>query len=418
MDAPQGSQIAALAARLEALSQVCARLSAENAELRTRMSQLTPTTGPAAGPQPAPDPGGAGPARAAGRAAGAAAGRAAGPAAVRRATDAAAGGKVSRRMMGKALGAAAAGVVGAVALADATASPAAAATGDAVKAGNVTTAEAATTVKFDGTNPGCVFLAHDTELFASDSGHSSALAGWAGKGQVRNGVYGFTEVPGADGVIGLIAASSGNGVHAIGSGDSTFALRAENDQGTAIYATSGGDLPESSAAMVARLTSTSPLPSAAAVTGICNGQGVNGIGVFGGQLGQGRGVSGHAPQGVGVEGGGSIGVLGAAEKIGVKGSGPTGVRGVGTSIGISASGPTAVHAGGSGTAGVGVSASGSGGGGRGGVFAGNAAQVQLAPGALASHPRSGKRGDLYADKSGRLWFCKKTGNPALWHQLA
>lgn len=55
--------------------------------------------------------------------------------------------------------------------------------------------------------------------------------------------------------------------------------------------------------------------------------------------------------------------------------------------------------------------------GRGGIFAGAAAQIQLTPGA-ASHPRSGQRGDLYADGNGRLWFCKKTGTTALWHQIA
>jgi hypothetical protein len=410
MDASQGSQIAALAAQVDELRQVCTRLSQENADLRTRLSRLTPATGPTTGHQPAPDPGGAG-------LTGAAAGRAADLAEVRGAPDAA-DRKVSRRMMGKALGAAAAGVVGAVAIAEATASPAAAATGDAVKAGNVTTAEAATTVKFDGTNPGCVFLAHDTALVATDAGHTAALAGWAGSGHVASGVYGFTEVTGGDGVVGVIAANTGNAVHAIGAGNGTIALRAENDQGTAIYATCAGDVPTASAAIVGRLTSTTPLPSSAAIAGICDGQGVNGIGVFGGHVGQGRGVYGNCSQGVGVEGGGSIGVLGGAEKIGVKGTGPTGVRGVGTSIGVSASGPTAVHAGGSGTAGVGVSAGGSGAGGRGGVFAGAAAQVQLAPGSGSTHPKSGKRGDLYADKNGRLWFCKKTGNPALWHQVA
>lgn len=55
--------------------------------------------------------------------------------------------------------------------------------------------------------------------------------------------------------------------------------------------------------------------------------------------------------------------------------------------------------------------------GRGGIFSGAVAQVQLNPGA-ASHPRSGRRGDLYADGSGRLWYCKKTGATALWHQIA
>jgi hypothetical protein len=36
----------------------------------------------------------------------------------------------------------------------------------------------------------------------------------------------------------------------------------------------------------------------------------------------------------------------------------------------------------------------------------------------SSHPKSGKRGDLYADSKGRLWFCKSTGSRATWHQIA
>jgi hypothetical protein len=56
--------------------------------------------------------------------------------------------------------------------------------------------------------------------------------------------------------------------------------------------------------------------------------------------------------------------------------------------------------------------------GRGGIFAGpGAAQVQLAPGS-STHPQSGQMGDLYADSTGRLWFCKKTGTTATWHQIA
>jgi hypothetical protein len=55
--------------------------------------------------------------------------------------------------------------------------------------------------------------------------------------------------------------------------------------------------------------------------------------------------------------------------------------------------------------------------GRGGVFSGSAAQIQLSPG-KSSHPKSGSRGDLYADSAGRLWFCKKSGSRATWHQIA
>ncbi len=52
--------------------------------------------------------------------------------------------------------------------------------------------------------------------------------------------------------------------------------------------------------------------------------------------------------------------------------------------------------------------------GRGGNFAGGAAQLKLTPGPLASHPVPGETGDLYCDRTGRLWFCKKGGANASW----
>ena len=53
--------------------------------------------------------------------------------------------------------------------------------------------------------------------------------------------------------------------------------------------------------------------------------------------------------------------------------------------------------------------------GRGGVFIGDLAQVQLVPSSASTHPTTGTRGDLFADKSGRLWFCK---GGTTWRQLA
>lgn len=51
----------------------------------------------------------------------------------------------------------------------------------------------------------------------------------------------------------------------------------------------------------------------------------------------------------------------------------------------------------------------------GGRFTGKTAQVRLvAPGA-SSHPASGVKGDLFVDKSGRLWFCEGGSS---WTQLA
>jgi len=53
--------------------------------------------------------------------------------------------------------------------------------------------------------------------------------------------------------------------------------------------------------------------------------------------------------------------------------------------------------------------------GRGGVFTGSRAQVRLVPSSATTHPSSGQAGDLFLDKSKRLWFCK---GGTTWKQLA
>jgi len=53
--------------------------------------------------------------------------------------------------------------------------------------------------------------------------------------------------------------------------------------------------------------------------------------------------------------------------------------------------------------------------GRGGVFQGKAAQVRLVPSTATSHPASGAAGDLFLDKSRRLWLCK---GGATWKLIA
>jgi hypothetical protein len=55
------------------------------------------------------------------------------------------------------------------------------------------------------------------------------------------------------------------------------------------------------------------------------------------------------------------------------------------------------------------------GGGRGGIFTGGKAQLKLSPSSASTHPTKGQRGDLFVDKSGRLWFCK---GKTTWVQLA
>ena len=90
--------------------------------------------------------------------------------------------------------------------------------------------------------------------------------------------------------------------------------------------------------------------------------------------------------------GDSMGVYGTAagEGPGVRGTGSVGVEGVG-STGVVAQGDR----------GPGLDASGE----RGGVFAGSIAQLQLRPSDQSSHPTSGEAGDLFVDRSRRLWFC-------------
>ena len=51
---------------------------------------------------------------------------------------------------------------------------------------------------------------------------------------------------------------------------------------------------------------------------------------------------------------------------------------------------------------------------RGGVFAGVASQIRLAPSSAASHPPSGFAGDLFVDSSSRLWFCQ---GGTTWRQV-
>ena len=56
--------------------------------------------------------------------------------------------------------------------------------------------------------------------------------------------------------------------------------------------------------------------------------------------------------------------------------------------------------------------------GRGIVAAGKVAPLQLKPSKSASHPTRGQTGDLFVDKTGRLWFCQAGGATATWKQLA
>src|SRR5439155_57890 len=53
--------------------------------------------------------------------------------------------------------------------------------------------------------------------------------------------------------------------------------------------------------------------------------------------------------------------------------------------------------------------------GDGATFTGKTPQVQLVPSSDAAHPPSGSAGQLFVDRSNRLWFCRGGTN---WRQLA
>lgn len=391
------SEYVSLASRIDELSRICVRLSQENAELRDRMSRLTATESQSI------------PAMSASAGRDQREERAAQPQDSKPPND-----KLSRRRLGKALAASAAGVVGAAALADATARPAAASDGTSITAGNSTTAESATVVTFDGSSsPGMVFLANDTNFAATGPSFPAALGGWAGN-TVAHGVYGYTDASGGHAVVGLHHSASGTGAGVAGFSNST-----------------AGD----AVGVVGAITSTSPGGFSAGVRGINNSTGGLGIGVWGSQAGSGWGVYATSASGIGVVASGSVGVSASGTTTGVAATGPTAVsaqgtkfgvdatgttavHAIGTSTGASVHGPTGVHGGGTGAAGVGVRGSGSGSGGRGGIFNGSAAQLKLNPGSRSTHPVSGQRGDLYADSTGRLWYCKSGGTHAVWHQIA
>lgn len=231
-------------------------------------------------------------------------------------------------------------------------------------------AEHVTSVLYDGSANSqlVVLLANDSTWSADSSGFSAALGGWAGAGTtagsggVRHGVYGYTDHGGGNGVVGWNNSSvvgSGAGVLARNDSAGGFGLLALNDQGVAVKATNPGT--RSSPAILGEVTGTRPAGYSSAIRGQNNGTAGNGIGVWGSQAGSGWG-------------------------------------GYFTAVG-----------------GTGVVASG--GAGRGGAFTGARAAIRLTPSDRGTHPVSGLAGDLFVDKTHRLWFCKQSGARAVWKQV-
>jgi len=67
------------------------------------------------------------------------------------------------------------------------------------------------------------------------------------------------------------------------------------------------------------------------------------------------------------------------------------------------------------TTGLGAAIDGASTNGQGGRFRGKTAQIQLVPSTATTHPASGAAGQLFVDRSARLWFCR---GGTSWKQLA
>jgi hypothetical protein len=425
MDRSGQAALDVLAAKVDELGQVCARLGRENAELRGQVRRL------AAG-QAGPGPRRGSPAAAGGAGAGG---------------DGAADARITRRRVGKALGAVAAGAVGAAAFAEMGAQPAAASDLDPVTAGFVTTAERRTSVLYDGPKGfgGVVLLGNDSTydggnvVFPAAAGGFAGAGASAGAGGVANGVLGMTDNGDGYGVVGFNTnnvAGSGAGVFGSADGANSVGVNGFNGQGTAVSGTSHSEAANATAIVG---TITAPGSFSAGVRGVSQGIAGLGIGVWGSHAGSGWGVYGTSVSGIGVNADGGSGTgVNATGGTGVQAAGSvTGVIATGSSVAVSATGPTAVRAVSNSPAGTAVSAAGgsigaliqaantgSGPGiqgnsatGRGGVFTGAAAQIQLAAATKSTHPASGVRGDLYVDNTGRLWFCKTSGTHATWVKI-
>jgi hypothetical protein len=223
------------------------------------------------------------------------------------------------------------------------ATPAQAATGSTVIAGQVTTAETSTQVRYDGPGSfgGIVLLGNDSTYDASGAGFPAAAGGWAGAGSTagaggtKNGVYGFTDNGAGSGTIGWNTNSvPGTGAGVLG----IFGLTTVpgNTVGTAVAGVSDSTA-DDAAAIYGKLASTSPGARSVAILGQNDGTGGFGAGVQGSHAGSGVGVLGAAASttaGIGVQGSGPTGVFGLG-LVGVhgtaQGAAAIGVRGTGTS---------------------------------------------------------------------------------------
>jgi hypothetical protein len=338
---------------------------------------------------------------------------------------------MSRGRLIRGVGAVAAAAVGARSLqAFGSAAPALAANGDPITAGNVVTATGPTALAVNQKVSHNLYGFGVVDKSLGSFPYSAALAGHSA-GTYDAAVLGYSQIATSPSVLGrndavdssaaAIEGSSPYGIGVLGMSQfvAGYGVVGRNSAGVAVLgdglegfeatgvlgtAPNGvgvqGSTQSSSGYGVVGYNNSSD-SHAVAVKGYCySGSGVYGqsassagYGVFGANNSTGAGVYGVSYSGPGVSGHSSraVGVAGVSDQAaGVSGSS------LGTGAGVIASSKR----------------------GRGVVASGALAQLQLKPSSSASHPVSGKAGDLFVDRSARLWYCSRSGKHAEWLRLA
>ena len=343
-----------------------------------------------------------------------------------------------------------------------------AANNDPVKAGEETKAEDGTLITYDGSAglKGAVLIGNDSTYGAGPYNYPAAVAGLAGAGSsagaggVTNGVYAFTDKGAGNGVVGFnsnLEDGAGTGVLGLAFRAGSYGVQGINTLGDGVYGLTRSE--------------------GAGVYGVCDAPGGYGVvgdattfpggtgGYFSGYF---EGIFAQGGTGSGVFARGDTGVYATGDTKGIYGAtdspaagasaihgeltnvnaaaGSAAVRGQNDGVTPDGAGMWGSHAGsgvgglftvqsGAGTGVLGQTLSSTGTGnavhgqafglgagvradsahGRGAVLSGKAAQLRLIPSSSPTHPSTGTAGDLFLDKSLRLWLC--TGRKS-WKRLA
>jgi hypothetical protein len=295
--------------------------------------------------------------------------------------------------------------------------------GSAVKGEVVTTYNAAPAMVASTAGTGDALDARVTNgasagvaVFATTVGSGPAVWAQQLSGSTAPAILGDSSLSGGPGVQGITSGSGAAGVIASsGFGPGVDATTADASGAAAVQGATTGTGP------ALRGTITNSANTNHAVFGATNGKGAGVYGQITNAASTIPAVTGVTNGIGGAVGGVATGAGPALAGLVLGGTGPAISAGIlnpaNTQPGLNAStnGTGAAIQGVATGNGIGLNASSTNG--RGAILAGGAAQAQLVPSGAATHPSAGQAGDLFVDKTARLWFCTVTGSPATWKQV-